>query len=49
MYFISMMLGIVSVAIADTEPLIGIIVATMVVVAMFYFAKVGGVFKKKEQ
>ena len=49
LYFVSMMLGIVSVAIADTEPLIGIIVATMVVVAMFYFAKVGGVFKKKEQ
>lgn len=49
LYFISMMLGIVSVAIADTEPLIGIIVATMVVLIIFYFAKAGGVFKKKEQ
>lgn len=49
MYFISMMLGIVAVAIADTEPLTGIVVATMVVVVMFYLAKVGGVFKKKEQ
>ncbi len=49
MYFISMMLGIVSIAIADTEPFIGIMVATMVVIAVFYFAKIGGLFKRKEQ
>lgn len=49
MYFISMMLGIVSITIADTEPLVGIIVATIVVVIVFYFAKVGGLFKEKEQ
>ncbi|WMJ78142.1 MULTISPECIES: MraY family glycosyltransferase [unclassified Sedimentibacter] len=49
MYFISMMLGIVSIAIADTEPFVGIIVATIVVVAVFYFAKIGGLFTRKEQ
>jgi len=49
MYFISMMLGIVSIAIADTDPFTGIIVASIVVIAVFYFAKIGGLFKKKEQ
>ncbi len=49
MYFISMMLGIVSIAIADTEPFTGIIVATIVVIAVFYFAKIGGLFSRKEQ
>lgn len=49
MYFISMMLGIVAITIADTEPLVGIIVAMIVVIAVFYFAKIGGLFKKKEQ
>ncbi len=48
MYFISMMLGIVSVTIADTDPFTGIIVATIVVIAVFYFAKIGGLFKRKE-
>ena len=49
MYFISMMLGIVSIAIADTDPFTGIIVATIVVIAVFYFAKIGGLFNRKEQ
>lgn len=49
MYFISMMLGIVAVVIADADPLIGIIVATIMVIAVFYFAKLAGFFRKKEQ
>lgn len=49
MYFISMMLGIVSITIVDADPFTGIVVATIVVVAVFYFAKVGGLFTKKEQ
>lgn len=49
MYFISMMLGIIAVIIADADPFTGIIVATIVVIAVFYFARKAGLFKKKEQ
>lgn len=49
MYFISMMLGIVAVIIADADPFKGIILATIVVIAVFYFAGKAGLFKKKEQ
>jgi len=49
MYFISMMLGIVAVIIADTDPFIGITVATVVVIAVFFFARKAGLFKRKEQ
>ena len=49
MYFISMMLGITAVIIADANPFTGIIVATIVVLAVFYFAKKAGLFNRKEQ
>lgn len=49
MYFISMMLGIIAVIIADTDPFKGIILATISVLVVFYFAKKAGLFKKKEQ
>lgn len=49
MYFISMMLGIVAVIIADADPFIGIILATIMVIAVFYFAKLAGLFRRKEQ
>ncbi|MDW5299754.1 MAG: MraY family glycosyltransferase [Sedimentibacter sp.] len=49
MYFISMVLGIVAVIIADADPFIGIVVATVVVIAVFYFARKVGLFKRKEQ
>lgn len=49
MYFISMLLGIVAVIIADTDPFIGIAVATIVVIAAFLSAKKAGLFVRKEQ
>ncbi|WP_312702027.1 MraY family glycosyltransferase [Sedimentibacter sp.] len=49
MYFISMMLGIVAVIIADADPFMGIILATISVVVVFYFAKKAGLFRRKEQ
>lgn len=49
MYFISMLLGSVSVIIADTEPFIGIMVATIVVIVAFFLAKKAGLFVRKEQ
>lgn len=49
MYFISMMLGIVAVLIADADPFKGIILATISVLVVFYFAKKAGLFKRKEQ
>ncbi|MFA9424572.1 MAG: glycosyltransferase family 4 protein [Sedimentibacter sp.] len=49
MYFISMMLGIVAVVISDADPFTGFIVATIVVIAVFYFARKAGLFKRKEQ
>jgi UDP-GlcNAc:undecaprenyl-phosphate GlcNAc-1-phosphate transferase len=49
MYFISTLLGIVAVIIADTDPFIGLMVATLVVVAVFIFAKKAGLFVRKEQ
>lgn len=48
MYFISMLLGIVAVIIADTDPFIGIIVATIVVIVAFLLAKKAGLFVRKE-
>jgi len=49
MYFISMVLGIVAVIIADADPFIGIAVAAVVVIVVFYFARKAGLFKRKEQ
>lgn len=48
MYFISMLLGIVAVILADTEPFIGLTVATLVVVIVFVLAKKVGLFVRKE-
>ncbi|MDI9495040.1 MAG: MraY family glycosyltransferase [Bacillota bacterium] len=49
LYFISMLLGIVSVIIADADPLTGLTLATAVVVIAFIFAKKAGLFVRKEQ
>ena len=49
MYFISMLLGIVAVIIADADPFIGLTVATIVVIAAFLLAKKAGLFVRKEQ
>jgi UDP-GlcNAc:undecaprenyl-phosphate GlcNAc-1-phosphate transferase len=49
MYFISMLLGIVAVIIADTDPFIGLTVATIVVIVAFLSAKKAGFFIRKEQ
>ena len=49
MYFISMLLGIVAVIIADTDPFTGIAVATIVVIVAFFSAKKAGLFVRKEQ
>jgi UDP-GlcNAc:undecaprenyl-phosphate GlcNAc-1-phosphate transferase len=49
MYFISMLLGIVAVIIADTDPFTGIAVATIVVIVAFLSAKKAGFFIRKEQ
>lgn len=49
MYFISMLLGSVAVIIVDTEPFIGIMVATIVVIVAFFLAKKAGLFIRKEQ
>lgn len=49
MYFISMMLGIAAVIIADAEPATGYLVVTTVVIVIFYLANRIGLFKKKEQ
>ncbi|MGB4437714.1 MAG: MraY family glycosyltransferase [Sedimentibacter sp.] len=49
MYFISMVLGIVAVIIADADPFVGITVATIVVIAVFCLARKAGLFKRKEQ
>jgi len=47
-YFISMLLGIVSVIIADADPFTGLAVATAVVIIAFLFAKKAGLFVRKE-
>jgi UDP-GlcNAc:undecaprenyl-phosphate GlcNAc-1-phosphate transferase len=49
LYFISMLLGIVSVIIADADPFTGLTVATAVVVVAFVLAKKAGLFVRKEQ
>ena len=49
MYFVSMLLGIVAVIIADTDPFIGLTVATIVVIVAFLSAKKAGFFIRKEQ
>lgn len=49
MYFISMLLGSVAVIIVDAEPVIGIMVATIVVIVTFFLAKKAGLFVRKEQ
>lgn len=49
MYFISMLLGIVAIIIADASPFIGLTVATIVVIIVFLFAKKAGLFIRKEQ
>lgn len=49
MYFISMLLGIVAVIIADADPFIGLTLATIVVVLAFLIAKKVGLFVRKEQ
>lgn len=48
MYFISMMLGMVSVIISDAEPFAGIIVASLVVIILFFTANKMGLFTKKQ-
>jgi hypothetical protein len=44
-----MLLGIVSVIIADADPFTGLTVATAVVIIAFIFAKKAGLFVRKEQ
>jgi UDP-GlcNAc:undecaprenyl-phosphate GlcNAc-1-phosphate transferase len=46
MYLISMLLGIAAVIISDTTPFYGILVASVVVLAVFFFAKKIGLFNK---
>jgi len=49
MYFISMMLGVAAVIVADANPATGIIVIGIVVVLVFYFGNKIGLFKRKEE
>lgn len=49
MYFISMLLGIVAVIIADASVFRGLALATAVVIIVFLFAKKAGLFIRKEK
>lgn len=48
MYFISMILGLAAIVVADAEPMVGFTVVGIVVVAVFYLAKKIGLFRNKE-
>lgn len=48
MYFISMVLGLAAVVVADAEPMVGITVVGIVVISVFYLAKKIGLFRNKE-
>lgn len=49
MYFISMMLGLAAIIVADAEPAKGIMVVGVVIFIVLYLAKKIGLFKRKEE
>lgn len=49
MYFISMVLGLTAIIVADAEPVVGFTIVGVVVVLIFYLANKIGLFKRKEE